>query len=39
MAYVDYMDPDVLCTKKANNLNHSLTCCHKSDMECLTEDE
>ena len=25
MAYMDYMDPDVLCLKKADKLNHSLT--------------
>ena len=24
-AYVDFMDLDVHCTRKANNLNHSLT--------------
>ena len=25
MAYMDYMDPDVLCLKKADKLTHSLT--------------
>ena len=27
MVYMDYMDPDVLCLKKADKLNHLLTHC------------